>query len=390
MSSISIPEPCHENWADFTPTQKGAFCGSCQIDVVDFSNKTPDEIKAILKENAGKHMCGRFRKSQLNELNNEFYQWENQSVRSFQSKFLYACLIVFGMTLFTSCDVSEQAILGEIAVEWNDNNIDEGQSNLLAPAADLDKDTTKKTNKNHFRKGKIKYEPEETPEEKEYVEMILGKPAVQEPDTLEENCHIKGNMIVSDVNLTENLQVQDTLEEETLMGDTIIWTDEMVDGEIMWEPEFEEFIEDTTKTQDEVQNVDTLKIEEIHVKGEIQLIDPVPEKDVENEELDTAKVEKIQPIELKIPQFEMVFESMLYPNPVIDQTTVVINVKNPKFFNIYLYAINGKMVKDIYNGMLTSGRQEFLIDLTRYEAGSYLIVINAGKQKESLRLEKLQ
>ena len=114
MPSISIPEPCHENWADFTPTEKGAFCGSCQIDVVDFSNKTPEEVKTILKQNAGKHMCGRFRKSQLNELNSEFAAWENQTPKSFQSKFLYACLIVFGMSLFTSCNVSEQNFLSQI------------------------------------------------------------------------------------------------------------------------------------------------------------------------------------------------------------------------------------------------------------------------------------
>lgn len=393
MSSISIPEPCHENWADFTPTQKGAFCGSCQIDVVDFSNKTPDEVKAILKENTGKHMCGRFRKSQLNELNHEFYQWENQSVKTFQSKFLYACLIVFGMTLFTSCDVSEQHFLGEVNTEWN-NNSDEGQSNFVAPAADFDKDTTKKNkNKHHYRKGKIKYEPEQTQEEKESLEMILGKPAIQERDTLkDENCHIKGNLVVEDVDLTDNLPVKDTLE-ETLMGDTIIWNDEMVDGEIFWDPKFDEFIEDTTKTTEDVQNVDTLEIEQLHLKGEIKLVNPYPEDDEENlsnQDVDPSDKDSLAPISLDIPQFDMVFESKLYPNPVIDQTTVVIHVKNPEIFNVYLYAINGKMVKDIYKGMLASGRQEFLVDLTKYEAGSYLIVIKAGKQKESLRLEKVR
>jgi hypothetical protein len=104
--SIAIQEPCQENWGDMTPSQKGAFCKTCSIDVVDFSNKSAEEIRDTLKANMGQSMCGRFEVKQLDKLKHDFHIWKNQPARTFQSKFLWACLIAFGMTLFTACGTS--------------------------------------------------------------------------------------------------------------------------------------------------------------------------------------------------------------------------------------------------------------------------------------------
>ncbi len=61
--TISIPKPCHENWQDMTATERGAFCKSCQKEVIDFTKKTEDETHRILS--AGGATCGRFRTDQL-------------------------------------------------------------------------------------------------------------------------------------------------------------------------------------------------------------------------------------------------------------------------------------------------------------------------------------
>lgn len=105
---ISIPEPCKEDFSKMSQTERGAFCNKCSIDTFDFRSLSNTEINHIIKVNAGQHICGRFNKSQLEDLNAGFLNWKNQNPRVFQSKFVLACIMVFGLTLF-SCE-DEQAI----------------------------------------------------------------------------------------------------------------------------------------------------------------------------------------------------------------------------------------------------------------------------------------
>jgi len=62
--NISIPEPCHENWDNMSPNQKGRHCSVCKKTVVDFTSKTDESIvKYFLEHN---NTCGRFKNNQLN------------------------------------------------------------------------------------------------------------------------------------------------------------------------------------------------------------------------------------------------------------------------------------------------------------------------------------
>lgn len=63
--NIQIPEPCHENWAEMKPADKGRFCLSCQKQVVDFSVMTDRQVLEYFSNYTGS-TCGRFSDEQLN------------------------------------------------------------------------------------------------------------------------------------------------------------------------------------------------------------------------------------------------------------------------------------------------------------------------------------
>lgn len=62
---LFIPTPCHENWDEMTPTEKGRFCAACQKQVIDFTTFSDTEIVTFLQKNP--LACGRFYKKQLNK-----------------------------------------------------------------------------------------------------------------------------------------------------------------------------------------------------------------------------------------------------------------------------------------------------------------------------------
>ncbi len=55
---------CNRNWEDMAAVESGRFCNDCQKKVVDFTDKTNDEIAAYLMSSTTK-VCGRFQQSQL-------------------------------------------------------------------------------------------------------------------------------------------------------------------------------------------------------------------------------------------------------------------------------------------------------------------------------------
>jgi len=61
---ITIPEPCHKDWNQMTPTQKGKFCNSCAKEVIDFTNTSDEKLVKLV--HAGASICGRFKATQLN------------------------------------------------------------------------------------------------------------------------------------------------------------------------------------------------------------------------------------------------------------------------------------------------------------------------------------
>lgn len=64
-TAVHIPTPCPEPWATMTATSNGRHCAVCQTEVVDFTQKSPAEILAYLRQETGKRVCGRLSTTQL-------------------------------------------------------------------------------------------------------------------------------------------------------------------------------------------------------------------------------------------------------------------------------------------------------------------------------------
>jgi hypothetical protein len=58
LKSLSIQNPCHENWAGMSGGQRARFCSSCRRTVHDFSQLTRREAAKLIRRSDGR-LCGR-------------------------------------------------------------------------------------------------------------------------------------------------------------------------------------------------------------------------------------------------------------------------------------------------------------------------------------------
>lgn len=95
---LRIENPCHENWTQMTPMEKGRFCDACQKKVHDFTSSGKNELIDAYHSNGG-NLCGRVSSTLLT---NEFvaYQQRNYYLQYLKT-FCLATIISFGASLFT-------------------------------------------------------------------------------------------------------------------------------------------------------------------------------------------------------------------------------------------------------------------------------------------------
>ena len=107
---VGITTPCSEDFSKMSPTDQGAHCTKCALNVIDFTDKSSVEIKHILAERIGQKTCGRIESKQLKELNDDFHIWQSSQRRSLQTSFLFATMLVFGLALYGCTNEQEQVV----------------------------------------------------------------------------------------------------------------------------------------------------------------------------------------------------------------------------------------------------------------------------------------
>jgi len=143
---LSIKEPCNEDWLKMTPTEKGAFCQACALEVIDFTGKTPFEIRKMLQQEfaPNQRTCMRITNFQMNQINDDFFQWKNDA-ESFKAIWLFSLIAVFGLTLFSCQNTASKELVNQLQIETTQllNEMDsittdlteiENDTNLLKPS----------------------------------------------------------------------------------------------------------------------------------------------------------------------------------------------------------------------------------------------------------------
>lgn len=110
---ISIPNPCHEDWNQMTPEDKGRFCLSCQKTVVDFTKMNKTEIQQYFQTAVNEKVCGRIKASDLVQDNvlPEVHVYPNRffvAPNHYPSRLF---LMTVGLVFLYSCNTSPESFV---------------------------------------------------------------------------------------------------------------------------------------------------------------------------------------------------------------------------------------------------------------------------------------
>ena len=79
--TISVKNPCTEKFTNFSKTDQGGFCKSCQKEVIDFTKFSDKELISHLNSTRNK-TCGKFKASQLTTYETNSLYTMNNSILS--------------------------------------------------------------------------------------------------------------------------------------------------------------------------------------------------------------------------------------------------------------------------------------------------------------------
>ena len=122
---IQIADPCHEEWDQMSPNEKGSFCQSCQKTVVDFSKLSDRQVAAYFK-NPPTKTCGRFRPEQLNRTI-PVYREMKPSFATRAASFFLTSMLAAGSLQATTTNffnpISIHQVEGKSVITLTDNEV---------------------------------------------------------------------------------------------------------------------------------------------------------------------------------------------------------------------------------------------------------------------------
>lgn len=392
--AISIPKPCHEDWNKMTPDAKGAFCGSCQKSVYDFSKKTDEEIIAVFeKEEKGK-VCGRFTPAQLSQ---PVVSYGNPTITSRLAIFAYALLMVFGAALFNGADAYGQEMTkGEMKVKMMGKPVMRPIETPVANAKEVTKDTIKEGIQPKLIKCGLNVRGQredielmslgqmmvvetviETPPPTIYGDTIIEEPIYLKMGEVEyvEPVMLTGDTIYEEIPLTigvDTLAVEEITEELINVIEPIPFIESesmiMVAGGVSYYEIVGEIIEPIVPIE-EVIEIDSTITETVIIPEEETTEDKLPI---------VAETVILPPTELEVK---------VSPNPSSGQITLSYNLENTMSVRIELFDITGKMVRTLSNqGKQYAGKYNVSYNISDLPNGIYMATLTTDDNKVTTKV----
>ncbi len=376
--AISIPKPCHEDWNKMTPDAKGAFCGSCQKSVYDFSKKTDEEIIEVFeKEEKGK-ICGRFAPAQLTR---PVVSFGNPNTTSRLAIFAYALLMVFGAALFNGADAYGQEMMkGEMKVKMM------GKPSIRQIDAPIV--LTKEVTKDSIIDVK-KVKPigcglnVRGQRDKDVELMTVGQMIMIEtpPVIVDEQVDIK----MGEVEYEEPVMITgDTMYQELpiQVGVDTIATEEIINVISIIEPIPYSEMESINMIAGGVSYIEIIEGEVI--EPIVTPIDSV-EQVIIGEEESTEDKTPIDSETIITPPIELSVK--VSPNPSSGQITLSYNLENTMVVRIELFDITGKMVKTLSNqGKQYAGKYNVSYNISDLPNGIYMATLTTEYDKVTTKI----
>lgn len=383
--SIQIPEPCHEDWSNMSPNEKGRFCDSCAKTVVDFTHQKKEDIEKYLLLNQDQNVCGRVVNSQIDNQ-------KDLDLLKKMRRFAAACFLVFGSSLFSfaiSMTVDEVSLTELLKTNSTITNASE-KVEIIHGGMLIVPELKKTEEQEQNEVNKIINPPVE------FIPFEQGKlVAVPEPpDTLEieEQIHSKGEIqMLGGMRAVEELIIDEPIiEEPFLMGDTVLATPEQEDYDtsevldlnlILPDEIIEQFFEVETIRGEII--IDEVEVEELLISGEMVCI-PEEEDSVEVtigplvKDKDSA-VEEIDPTNDPKPEDIEQPKLVVYPNPAIDIVNVKFTPIETEIVELIVNDISGKII--LNKKMYVRKDVEIIdrINVIGWGKGVYVLTVTGGE-----------
>lgn len=113
---VEIKSPCKVNLDGMPQNESGRFCSVCSTTVVDFTDKTPEEISQYFLSHQGEHFCGAFNRQEV-KTESRFY---NSVSVLYSGKLKFVALFISGLLLLMGCKTRKYGRTAGVPVKMLD------------------------------------------------------------------------------------------------------------------------------------------------------------------------------------------------------------------------------------------------------------------------------